>query len=299
MSELSDEEFLERVAYIRFAFSHKKSEVDSSRLSEALITTFQQGYSGNHQPFHRHTLTLHRGRIATDGRPFPRLSDHWYPPPRYSGYNRANMPGESVFYCSNGSGTSLLELRPKPGDLVSMMTCQISKEPIRLKWISQADMFGLLQPEGRRGEFERLCAEIYAYGTASPTQYLICGAFASLFFRLDFIDGIAYLSVATSCKGVNIALKGSVADQYVKPLSFRAFRVSEAVSEFDFRVMCVASAGPPDDDGTIAWKPIPSCDGHIVNWSIFDRPMHATSKSTGCAGNSVEVQTPIAIPNQA
>jgi hypothetical protein len=57
--------------------------------------------------------------------------------------------------------------------------------------------------------------EIYGHRAASPQQYMICGGYASLFFRLDFIGGLAYSSIATDCKGVNVALKGSVADQYV------------------------------------------------------------------------------------
>src|SRR5262249_24576485 len=110
---MSNDEFMERIAYVRFAFRSKKSEVDSSQLADALLTTFQEGYNGNHQPFPRNSLILHRGRIAPNSLPFHHSSDHWYPPVRYSTYNRANLPGEGVFYCSYGNGTSLLELRPK------------------------------------------------------------------------------------------------------------------------------------------------------------------------------------------
>lgn len=272
MPPLSDEEFSERIAYVRFAFRARKAEVDASRLSEAILTTFQAGYSGNHQPFARNSLTLYRGRISSSGDPLPHLSDHWYPPAQYASYNRANMPGESVFYASFGNGTSLLELRPRTDNLVSMMECRIAKEPFRLKWIAKRDLFGMLEGSDQHPEFERLCAEIYAHGSASPLQYLICGSYANLFCRLNFLDGIAYSSVATDCRGVNIALKGSVADQYVQAISFRAFRVGAVASGFDFRVACVAAAGPPDASGNIQWKPVSRCDGHSVSWSLYDRP---------------------------
>jgi|SRR5579872_715439 len=280
--EISDQAFLERVAYVRFAFRSKKSAVDSSRLAEALLKTFQEGYNGNHQPFPRNSLTLHRGRISTDGQPFPLLSDHWYPPVQYSTYNRANLPGEGVFYCSYGNGTSLLELRPKAGSLISMMICQIAKNPILLKWISPTDLFGLHQLAGRHGEFERLCSEIYGHGAASPQQYMICAGYASLFFHLNFIDGLAYSSIATDGKGVSVALKGPVADRYVVPLSFRAFLVTEVSGPFDFRVRCVAKAGLPGADGAIRWEQVCGCDGHAVNRSIFERPKHAASTEIGC-----------------
>ncbi len=281
--EMSEDGFRERIAYIRFAFRSKKAEVDSSRLAEALLTTFQEGYNGNHQPFPRNSLTLHRGRIAGDGKPFARLADHWYPPTRFSTYNRASLPGEGVFYCSSGNGTSLLELRPQAGQVISMMTCQISKHPILLKWISRTDLFGLHQLDGRRGEFERLCSEIYSHGTASPQQYMISGAYARLFFRLDFVDGLAYSSIATECKGVNVALKGAVADRYVQPLSFRAFVVTEAWGPFDFRVRCIAEAATPSGTGEIPWEPVTGCEGHIVNGSIFERPRGTAIGKTICS----------------
>lgn len=280
--EMSDDGFHERIAYVRFAFRSKKTEVDSSRLAEALLTTFQEGYNGNHQPFSRNSLTLHRGRIAADGKPFLRLADHWYPPARFSTYNRANLPGEGVFYCSSGNGTSLLELRPQAGQVVSMMTCQISKHPILLKWISRPDLFGLHQLDGRRSEFERLCSEIYSHGAASPQQYMIAGAYASLFFRLDFIDGLAFSSIATACKGVNVALKGSLADRYVQPVSFRAFLVTETSGPFDFRVRCIAAGSTPSGTGEIRWEPVTDCEGHIVNGSIFERPNGTAIGKTSC-----------------
>jgi hypothetical protein len=290
--EMSDDDFRERIAYVQCAFRNKKSEVDSSRLADALLTTFQEGYNGNHQPFPKNSLTLHRGRIAAGGQPFPRLTDHWYPPTRYSTYNRANLPGEGVFYCSNRNGTSLLELRPKAGNVISMMTCQISKHPILLKWISQTDLFGLHELAGRSGEFERLCSEIYSHGAASPQQYMITGAYGSLFFRLDFIDGLAYSSIATECKGVNVALRGSVADQYVQPLSFRAFLVTDASRPFDFRVRCIAAAGAPAEAGEIAWEQGTHCEGHIVNGSIFERPGATTIAQTNCRGLDRDYASP-------
>jgi hypothetical protein len=285
MPELSQEQFLERIAYVRFAFRARKAEVDSARLAEALVSTFQAGYSGNHQPFPPNSLTLHRGRIASSGEPLPRLGDHWYPPAQFASYNRANLPGESVFYCSFGNGTSLLELRPKMGNVISMMECRIAKDPFRLKWIAKQDHFGMLQGSDRQAEFERLCAEVYAQGSASAHQYMITGGYASLFCRLGFLDGIAYSSVATDCRGVNLALKGSVADQFVEPVSFRAFRVTELRSAFDFRVVCAASAGPPDVSGKISWMLVASCQGHSVNWSLYDREK-PDSVPASCSGEA-------------
>ena len=250
---LDDAGFLERIEYVRSALHKGKSEIDSSRLSEALSTTFREGYSGNHQPFAAQSLTLHRGRISTNGELFATKAHHWYPPISIVNYNRANLPGEAVLYCSSGVGTALLELRPTVGDLISMMTCTVSKEVLRLKWLAQNDPFWLHRMEGRKGEFERLCSDIYRRVIVSPHHYIISGAYGSLFFKFGFVDGLAYSSIATDLNGVNVAIKGPVADEFVVPASFLAYRVIGRTSQFDFRVQCVASAGPPDETGKIHW----------------------------------------------
>jgi len=113
---------------------------------------------------------------------------------------------------------------------------------------------------------------------------MITGAYASLFFTLGFIDGLAYSSIATACKGVNVALKGSVADQYVQPMAFRAFLVTEASGPFDFRVRCIAAAGLPAETGEIAWEQVTHCAGHIVNESIFERPKETADAQASCRG---------------
>jgi hypothetical protein len=270
---LADADYLERIEYVRSAFDKRKIEIDSSRLAEALITTFREGYTGNHQPFASQSLTLHHGRISTNGKLFPNRSDHWYPPLHIVNYSRANLPGEAVLYCSSGVGTSLLELRPTRGDLISMMTCSVSKDVLRLKWLARNDPFGLHGMEGRNGEFERLCSDIYRRVMVSPHQYMISGAYGSLFFKFGFVDGLAYSSIATDLNGVNVAIKGSVADEFVVPESFRAYRVTASTSQFEFTVQCVASAIAPDHADEICWTTISNCQGHQVDPKyIFERP---------------------------
>lgn len=277
-SRLDDSAFLERIEYLRSAFEKRKSEIDSGRLAEAILTTFREGYTGNHQPFASQSLTLHRGRISTSGELFHNRSDHWYPPIHAVNYNRANLPGEAVLYCAAGAGTSLLELRPKLGDVISMMTCSVSKDVLRLKWLAQNDPFGLHRMEGRKGEFERLCSDIYRRVIDSPHQYMISGGYGSLFLKFGFVDGLAYSSIATDLNGVNVAIKGSVADEFVIAGSFRAYRVTQATSHFDFRVQCVASASAPGQTGDINWVTIANCQGHQVDrTSIFKRPGNDTA----------------------
>jgi hypothetical protein len=159
------------------------------------------------------------------------------------------------------------------GDLISMMTCSAAKDVLRLKWLACNDPFGLHRMEGRKGEFERLCSDIYRREIISPHQYMISGGYGSLFFKCVFVDGLAYSSIATDLNGVNVAIKGSVADEFVVPESFRVYRVTALTSQFDFRVQCLASAPAPDRTGEIRWTEITNCRGHQVDQKcIFERP---------------------------
>src|SRR5258708_12068804 len=56
--------FQQAIEYARYSLGRKKSDISSSKLGEALLKIFQDGYNGNHQPFAAKKLTLHRARTA-------------------------------------------------------------------------------------------------------------------------------------------------------------------------------------------------------------------------------------------
>jgi hypothetical protein len=274
--DVGDEErkrasFDEAIQYLRYCLGKKKSEVSRDRLATTLVSAFSSGYNGNHQPFEANRLTLHRGRITKSDEVYEQLSELWYPPKDVTSCNRANLPGESVFYCSSGNATSIAELRPVEGDMISMMTCTPSKDLFSVKWIVDGDGLGLHNLPWPHGDFERLCSEAFCRVAHSPFEYWISGSLGSLFFAFSRIDALAYSSIATTLKGVNLAIRAPMADKYVVPLSFRAYKVREVKSVFDITVQCTGSAGAPTSNGFIEWKELPSCPGHHIDEAVFDR----------------------------
>lgn len=131
----------EELSYIRSALGRKKAEVSSARLATALMKSFKLGYNGNHSTYGPGTLLLHRAKLAHESAAYDKVSELWYPPKEHTKHNRANLPGETIFYCANGNATSILELRPKAGDVISMMTCALSKDPLKVKLIYPTEFF--------------------------------------------------------------------------------------------------------------------------------------------------------------
>lgn len=102
-------------------------------------------------------------------------------------------------------------------------------------------------------------------------DYIMLGGLGSLFFQFTAIDGLVYPSIASELKGVNVALRAAVVDEYLTPVSFRAYRVIELRSPFDMTVQCVATAPPSEKDGTINWTEV-RCQGHSITKHVFERP---------------------------
>jgi len=105
--------------------------------------------------------------------------------------------------------------------------------------------------------------------------------------RIRQLEGIPARAAGrspTECKGVNVALKGAVADRYVQPLSFRAFMATEASGQFDFPVRCIAARRRRRTrTGEIPWAPVTRCEGHVVKGSVFERPEGTAIAQTNAA----------------
>lgn len=261
----------EELSYIRGALGRKKAEVSSARLATALIRSFKLGYNGNHSTYGSGMMLLHRARLAHESAAYDKVSELWYPPKEHTKHNRANLPGETIFYCASGNATSILELRPNVGDVISMMTCTLSKDPLKVKLIYPTEFFVEYGLAEQYIPFETLCYEVFRRTCYTPFDYIISGGLGSLFFQFTDIDGLVYPSIASELKGVNVALRAAVADKYLTPLSFRAYRVIELRSPFDMIVQCVATAPPSKKGDNINWAEV-SCGGHHITEHVFERP---------------------------
>lgn len=242
-----------------------KGDPVTSRVRDAIIRIFRQGYNGNHSRYPTEGLKLHRGRISETGELFECAQDLWYPPKQFSKYGRAHLPGESLLYCAAGNATAILELRPKRGDLICMMECQITKSPLLTKMIMDEALYDALDISAESRAFERFAAKEFRRVPNGPRDYLICGAIGSLFFTFTGIEAIMYTSMASDLAGANFAIAASVADANVLPIGFRAFEVVEPGGAADCVVRCRASGTDAAKDGAIAWEGVRDCPGHSLS----------------------------------
>jgi hypothetical protein len=135
-----------------------------------------------------------------------------------------------------------------------------------------------------------LCSEAFCWNVQRPFDYAISGLLASLFFTQDHIDGLAYSSSATGMKGANLALKPSVADDYVIPKAFCSYRVATQNSPIDFVVECTGYAFGPDHEGRIDWGKLVDCPGHRISLELYERP--DSTKFCGDSALSESAHTP-------
>jgi hypothetical protein len=149
-----EDDFNGAIDYVRWCIGRRKHEIAAERLRDALITSFRIGYSGNHQPFPANSLRLFRGRVAAGEAQYQSVSELWYPK-SVKRPSRATF-ADSVFYCSYGNATALLELRPDVSTGVCIMECVSVKDLLKLKWITPDGAFNLQQLRDPYGSFERL-----------------------------------------------------------------------------------------------------------------------------------------------
>ncbi|HEX5184980.1 MAG TPA: hypothetical protein VFW19_17715 [Allosphingosinicella sp.] len=255
------------------------------RVAAAILRVVQQGWNGNHSRYPTAGLKLHRGRIATGGAPFGHVKDLWYPPAAFVGTGRAQLSGEPLFYCGAGSATAILELRPRQGDVICVMECEVAKDPLITKMIMGETLYDQLDISEEAKRFERFIATEFRRVPTGPRDYLVSGGIGSLFFKFTPLDAILYGSMGSALKGANFALRPEIADQYVKPLGFRAYEVVRAGAPADYVVRCL-HAGTAGDGDRLDWRPVTACPGHEVI-RAFDRPTIVPQPPRGDQGRAI------------
>lgn len=186
---------------------------------------------------------------------FRHIRELWYPKPScLTRPGRLNNIGQPLFYCSTDPGTSIFEIRPEVGDLVAVLECEAiagaSPVLIAVDIYEQLGRLGVKIDEEPGGdslrdlrksigssawqknrlievfisdEFKKVVAEGYEY------EYKLSIAMAEFLF--DFggdsfgVDGIAYPSVRSDLRNVNIALLPRAVDRIYRPIGCEAGRI--------------------------------------------------------------------------
>lgn len=195
----------EAIAYLSSVDLWRKDSETGSRVGQAVFNLVRDGYSRNRMLIAGEKIQISRGRVGASGRPFAKVSQLWYPPAQSVRINRANLPGECVFYSGTSRATAIVELKPKLGDLITLFEARAAKETVWIKIVDYGDYFASAHLAERHRLFEQFTNEIFRKTITSQRHYMISAAIVSLLLRYDdALDGVMYSSVASDLVGANV-----------------------------------------------------------------------------------------------
>ena len=186
-----------------------------------------------------------------------------YPPRKIAdkiGYNRANLPGQIIFYGSSmGRLATAVETRPKLGQLTTISKWDLKKgNVLKMLIVCQDFDIALSNPEVLLDGYNEYIKELnlmeentrlvvtalYKFitnafvrkvDTINRQGYLFSALLSDLFFKNPDIDAIYYPSVPNKGASMNIAIKPDVVDEM--------FIMTEATEDFVFSSPSTNSPG--------------------------------------------------------
>lgn len=236
---------------------------------------------------------LYRARKNITEQPYQRVSDLWYPPASVvQTRGRFNEPGTSMFYASNRATTAVYELRPRVGDLITLLVIRTKKPFVELD-CAHIGLERSLAPElgpTQRGRMLRnnprfqamlkhyqisnkwLVVDEFLSDMATtlfpPNQeqdkYKITNAISRLLFRIPGVQALNYPSVATRLTGLNLCLPPQLADEHFVGSEAWMMRLEEQADQLPglneqgpfYRTTFLRKSESIGPDGQIRWSGI-------------------------------------------
>lgn len=213
-----------------------------------------------------------RARINNGSSYFDRVSDLWYPPGSVvKKWGRLNRPGQSIFYISASHEIATLEVRPKVGDMITMLRVKL-KESSHLPHVMELGMaetvsqYGLsanvqlLENSKLRGVFAgledieknlkiRSMLASFMMQIVPPGQeydYKKSVAIVEHLMLANHIDGVLFPSIAGDGSrkggGMNMAIKPASADKlFVADHAWTAI-VEDTYDTHGYVMKCIKNA---------------------------------------------------------
>ena len=232
---------------------------------------------------------LYRARVNKPGVLFTSAEQLWYPPTSELVLRpgRLNKPGQIVFYAASMPNTAAIELRVKPGDMMTVLVARTRNgtfETLDTAFIElerskapEAEALGpddnfRTSPDFRKqlgeGNYKKwLLIDDYLneiFGCAVPDgeghMYKATIALADLLLKAPGVDAISYPSVATSDHGINVCMLPSRADAIFAASEAWMVEIGEAAlhpqtGEHLMRVSFHLRSREIGTDNVINWQP--------------------------------------------
>lgn len=233
---------------------------------------FQGLISNLNQP----NLTFTRARKNKESQIlFNSKSEVWYPNSAKVNVKigRANLPTFSKFYASNDAGTAIFEMRPKIGELITLIDVDIKKENLELLFLgvdcSKVPSSNLLSEKDKGiHDFLRLIfREIITEN--EYWNYTKTAMIAHLF--INNADGIVYPSIGSNCKGWNVVFNPDFIDEYGVINKGRVVEIIDKKSDYDITILCKYESNKLDARNDFNWVNTRECGTHKITESIYHK----------------------------
>ncbi len=237
------------------------------------------------------TNGVYRARRNHNGKPFESASDLWYPPASViRARGRFNEPGESVFYACNRAPGAVFEIRPRVGDLITLLIARTKSASVTLQSahiglersiapeLDEAQRHRMLRQNPHFQEMLKhngiskkwLAVDEFLSDIATTLftpdeeqeKYRITNAIGRLLFKIPSVEALNYPSVATGLRNLNVCLKPEIADRYFMPSEAWMIKIEEAATKLPglnepgpfYRTTFFRKSLKIKTDGEIVWS---------------------------------------------
>jgi len=243
LSNLSDEQFI-------------KLQIDIKKFFNIQFTTFTDAY-----PTKLYRISFNKSITNQDrGGTLKKVTQILGPPADKSNFNRCNLPGESIFYCSLDFNTAVWETKPKFDDVITISEWEIKEgEKLMLHTIFNHPDIDNVNDDARKAyegylkEMDKVHPKQYnlidtiikfiteefikTVDKDKPREYLFSAYFASELFRpstdIIRIEAIAYPSIQRKFGVTNLAIINSLVLQKLELVASTTIDVLSSNYEID------------------------------------------------------------------
>jgi hypothetical protein len=218
-----------------------------------------------------------------------------YPPlDKVITHQRANRPGQPMFYSSIAREASIFELRPKPGDHIAVSKWKIAKKVIvnnvgyakhtfdNLGSARSIPIWGynsaLISNASNKLVADFFAAQFtktvkpgneheYKMSAAIAEKHYLGNISSERSFENDYGDtfrfgGLIYPTISMKANADNIALLPQVVDAYVSAVAVEWLRIDSEGPDFSYQVTMLDFANSFSSTGDIEWK------GRLPQWKL-------------------------------
>lgn len=181
---------------------------------------------------------------------------------------RVNLPRKPVFYCSDKLSTSILEVKPKIGDYLTLAESILS-EDILLAVIGNCNRYNVVGDQSTDLKlFYDKITPIITRRVQDEKEYLFTAILADVVFSDLKFNGIIYPSCYSKTKSDNFAFRPSDLNQKLYFYSATLLQVVEWHNEFSITVKCIAKTNKLDSTKQFIWRKVHECKTHPIRFDM-------------------------------